>query len=106
MSTNLYQAWVYILKCSDNSYYKGKTQSLETRIEQHQQGTYKGYTFGRRPVTLVWSAGFLTYREAIMCELQIKGWSRAKKEALISGNINLLRELAACRNKSHFSNIK
>lgn len=73
---------------------------------QHQQGTYKGYTYNRRPVILMWSAGFLTYKEAIMCERQIKGWSRAKKEALISADINLLRELAACRNKSHFSHKK
>ena len=104
MSLNLFKAWVYILKCSDNSYYTGKSQSLEARIEQHQQGTYKGYTYSRRPVTLVWSSGFLTYKEAIMCERQIKGWSRAKKEALIDRNINLLKELAGCRNKSHFSN--
>ena len=52
----------------------------------------------------MWSAGFITYKEAIMCERQLKGWSRAKKEALISGDIKLLRELAACRNESHFSN--
>jgi predicted GIY-YIG superfamily endonuclease len=104
MSSNLYKAWVYILKCADNSYYTGKSQAIETRIEQHQQGVFKGYTYSRRPVTLMWSAGFLTYKEAIMCERQIKGWSRAKKEALIRGDIDLLHNLAACRNKSHYKN--
>ena len=106
MSSNLYKAWIDILKCSDNRYYTGKSQALETRIEQHQQGTLKGYTFNRRPVVLMWSAGFLTYKEAIMCERQIKGWSRAKKEALIKGDIDSLRALAACRNKTHYRNKK
>ncbi len=105
MLSNLYNAWVYILKCSDNSFYTGKSQSLEARIEQHQQGVYKKtFTYSRRPIKLVWSHGFVTYKDAIMCERQIKGWSKAKKEALICGDLDLLHELASCRNKSHFSN--
>ncbi|KAA3614982.1 MAG: GIY-YIG nuclease family protein [Calditrichaeota bacterium] len=104
--SNLYKAWVYILKCSDNSYYTGKSQNIDVRIEQHNQGTYKGYTFNRRPVSLMWSAGFKTYKDAIMCERQIKGWSRAKKEALINGDIDLLCELSVCRNESHYKNKK
>lgn len=76
-------AWVYILRCSDGSYYTGNTRSLEKRIKEHQMGTFKGYTFKRRPVTLVFSQQFPSDIEAITAERQIKGWSRAKKEALI-----------------------
>jgi predicted GIY-YIG superfamily endonuclease len=99
-------AWVYILKCADGSYYTGKTQNIEKRIAEHQNGVFKGYTFDRRPVILVYSQEFSSYLEAIQAERQIKGWSRAKKEALINGDFNLLHELAKCRNVSHFKNFK
>ena len=98
------KAWVYILKCCDGSYYTGKTQNLELRIAQHQNGTYKGYTSKRRPVKLVYAQGFPTYIEAIRAERQIKGWSRAKKEALIRGDFELLHDLSVCRNASHYKN--
>lgn len=98
------KAWVYILKCSDGSYYTGKTQNLERRIAEHQRGTFKGYTYKRRPVEVVFVQGFNTYIEAIRAERQIKGWSRAKKEALINGDFDLLHDLAACRNPTHYKN--
>jgi putative endonuclease len=98
------QAWVYILKCADNSYYTGKTQDLQKRIAEHQTGVFKGYTFDRRPVKLVYSQDFNSYQDAIGAERQIKGWSRTKKEALIRGDFRLLHELAQCRNESHYKN--
>ena len=98
------KAWVYILRCCDGSYYTGKTQNLELRIAQHQNGTYKGYTSKRRPVELVYAQGFPTYIEAIRAEHQIKGWSRAKKEALIRDDFELLHDLSTCRNTSHYTN--
>ncbi len=98
------KAWVYILKCRDASYSTGKTQDLELRIVQHQNGTYGGYTSKRLPVKLVYVQGFPTYNEAIQAERQIKGWSRAKKEALIRGDFELLHDLSACRNVSHYKN--
>ena len=98
------KAWVYILKCNDGSYYTGKTQNLQLRITQHQNGTFKGYTSKRLPIKLVYSQGFPTYTEAIQAERQIKGWSRTKKEALIRGDFELLHDLAECRNASHFKN--
>ena len=88
------KAWVYILRCSDGSYYTGKTQNLELRMAQHQNGTYKGYTFKRHPAKLVYVQGFPTYNEAIHAERQIKGWSRAKKEALVAGDLVTLRNLS------------
>ena len=98
------RAWVYILKCNDGSYYTGKTQNLEMRLAEHKQGTYKGCTSKRRPVTLMYSQVFPTYVEAIQAERQIKAWSRAKKEALINGDFDLLHILAECRNETHYKN--
>jgi putative endonuclease len=97
--------WVYILQCSDNSYYTGKTP-IQKRYEEHQNGKYKGYTFKRRPVRIVFAQEFDLITDAIKVERQIKGWSRAKKEALIRGDFKLLHRLAQCKNESHYSNYK
>jgi tRNA/rRNA methyltransferase len=86
--------YAYILRCADGSYYTGHTDALETRIAQHQSGTIKGYTFDRRPIELMWSAEFGTRAEALAAELQIKGWSRKKKEALIAENWEKLKKAA------------
>lgn len=86
--------WVYILKCADESYYTGVTSDLETRINQHQSGSFPGFTSKRRPVNLIWSQEFWDINEAILAEKKIKGWSRSKKEALISGNWELVSVLA------------
>ena len=85
--------WTYILRCADASYYVGHTDDLEQRIAQHERGLFPGYTHTRRPVKLVFSGEFGSRIEALEFERQIKGWSRAKKEALISGNIPRLRSL-------------
>jgi putative endonuclease len=78
-------AFVYILRCADNSYYVGSTRtSLEERIAQHDHGHFGGYTAKRRPLTLVWSQDFDRIIDAIAAERQLKGWSHAKKEALIT----------------------
>lgn len=98
------KAWVYILLCSDKSYYTGSTTELEQRISQHELGEFKGYTYTRRPVKLVFSESFPTVYEAIQAERHIKGWSRKKKEALINGDYDLLHELAKCQNETHFHN--
>jgi len=98
--SNLYVTYVYILKCSDSSYYTGKTDNIDVRIAQHNTGTFKGYTYSRRPVKLLWCHGFISHIEAIQTERQIKGWTRAKKEALIAGKFDLLHELAKCNNET------
>ena len=84
----------YLLRCNDGSYYAGHTDDLETRMAQHQSGRTTGYTAPRRPVALVWSETFPTRNEAFAAERRIKGWSRAKKEALIAGDWERLRMLA------------
>lgn len=78
--------WVYILKCGDDSYYTGHTDNLELRIGQHHTGVCGGYTSKRLPVELCWSQECVTREEALSAELQIKGWSRKKKEALMQGD--------------------
>ncbi|MFD2725155.1 GIY-YIG nuclease family protein [Hyunsoonleella rubra] len=86
---------VYILKCSDNTYYTGITSTLEKRIIEHQTGRHiESYTYNRRPVHLVFYAEFTNPEVAISSEKQIKKWSRAKKEALINGEFEKLPNLA------------
>lgn len=87
-------AHLYILKCSDNSLYVGSTNNLEQRIKKHQSGWGARYTNVYRPVELIYSEEYSTYQDAFKRERQIKGWSRAKKEALIAGNLELLKELS------------
>jgi putative endonuclease len=86
--------WTYMLRCRDGHYYIGHTDNLELRIAAHQSGALGGYTLHRRPVTLVWSADFPTRYEALSAERQIKGWSRAKKIALIAGDWDAISKLA------------
>ena len=88
-------AFVYILRCADGKYYVGSTRdSLEKRVAEHNSGFYGGFTAGRRPVELVWAQEFDRITDAIAAERQLKGWSRAKKEALIAGDPELLRHLS------------
>jgi putative endonuclease len=88
-------AHVYILRCADGTYYCGTArQGLELRVAEHNAGTFGGYTSTRRPVVLVYSEWFQRIVDAIAAERQIKGWSRAKKEALIRGDFGALPELS------------
>ena len=84
----------YILRCADGSYYTGHTDSLESRIAAHERGELPGYTHTRRPVRLVYAEGFYSREEALASERQIKGWRRAKKEALIKRDWERLIELS------------
>ena len=89
------QAFVYMLRCSDGSYYVGSTRaSLEQRIAQHNAGHFGGYTAMRLPVTLVFQQDFDRITDAIAAERQLKGWSRAKKEALVRGDFDTIKALA------------
>ena len=88
--------FVYLLSCSDGSYYCGHTDDLDNRMLQHERSSV-GYTATRKPVALVWKGEFEQRDEAIAMERQIKGWSRAKKEAFIAGDWRTVSELARCR---------
>jgi putative endonuclease len=88
-------AYLYILRCSDGSYYVGTTRAnLEQRIAEHQTGSFNGYTARRRPVTLVFDQYFDRIEGAVSAERQIKGWRREKKEALIRGDFAALPALS------------
>ncbi len=89
--------YAYLLRCNDKSYYTGHTDDLDLRIAQHRSGALGGYTAKHLPVSLVWSQEFATRHEALAAERQIKGWSRAKKEALIAGDWARVAALAKSR---------
>ena len=86
--------YVYMLRCSDGSYYVGHTNDLEHGLAAHERGATEGYTLSRRPVGLVFSDQLSTRLEAFHRERQIKGWSRARKEALTKGGWDGLVELS------------
>jgi putative endonuclease len=94
--------FVYILECNDGSYYTGVTSELEKRVNEHNSGFHKGYTSSRLPVKLVYSNRFINVNEAINAEKQIKGWSRAKKKALIIGDFDFLRKISKGKNENGF----
>ena len=100
-------AYVYILHCSDGRYYVGSTRSsLEKRVAEHNEGTYGGYTKNRRPVNLVYSETFENVVDAIAMERRLKGWSRAKKEALIKGDFEEIKRLSRRRSKKKSSSFE
>lgn len=93
--------WLYILRCSDNSFYVGTTHNEpETRFSEHNRGLDpKSYTFSRRPVALIYAEYFEEIIDAIFLERQLKGWSRAKKEAFMRQDFSALRLLAKRKKK-------
>jgi putative endonuclease len=92
-------AFVYMLRCADDSFYVGSAtgEDLDRRITQHQAGVLPGYTYTRRPVELVWSEHFSRITNAIAVERKLKGWSRAKKKALIRGDWSSIHRLSRRR---------
>jgi predicted GIY-YIG superfamily endonuclease len=87
--------WVYVLLCRDGSFYVGVTSDVDVRVAQHAEGAdRRHYTYSRRPLELVYTASFPTPEEAIRAEKQLKGWSRAKKAAMIRGDWKRIRELS------------
>ncbi len=89
---------MYILRCSDGSYYTGSTRDLEGRLYEHQNGLGTVFTKKRLPIKLVYCEEFERIDDAFYREKQVQGWSRAKKEALIQGQYDLLPKLAKTRN--------
>jgi tRNA/rRNA methyltransferase len=86
--------YVYILRCSDGSYYTGHSDQIEARLAAHQSGKFPGYTYERRPVELAFLEEMSSRDDAFRRERQIKGWSRAKKEALMAQNWEQLVRLS------------
>ena len=87
--------YVYILLCSNKTYYTGVTNNLEKRLIEHNDGIHpESYTFSRRPVALKFHERYSDINLAIVWEKKLKKWSKKKKEALINGNYQLLPDLA------------
>lgn len=88
-------AVLYILECADGSYHCGTARDgLDHRVGAHNAGQHGGYTATRRPLRLIYSEWFERIADAIAAERQVKGWSRAKKEALMRGDFSALKDLA------------
>ena len=88
------KGWMYMLRCSNGSYYTGSTNNLDLRLAQHQIGEGANYTKKHAPVELVFFEEFSRIDQAFYREKQIQKWSRAKKEALISGRLEELVRLS------------
>ncbi len=94
--------YVYILECNDGFYYTGITNDVDRRVIEHNEGVNPAcYSFKRRPVILKYFEHYTEVLQAIQREKQLKGWSRAKKEALFIQDFELLKELS--KNKLQYS---
>ena len=89
--------YVYILRCSDDSFYVGSAQDLDSRIRAHNDGRGAAYTFTHRPVHLVYSEVFDSETAAVTRERQLKRWSHVKKQALVEGNVERLKHVSKRR---------
>ena len=87
---------VYILECSDGSYYVGSTWDLEARLQQHASGKGAKYTSRRLPVTLRWTQATDSIAEAYAWEKKIQG-SRRKREALMRGDWEAIQQASQRR---------
>ena len=95
--------YMYILECSDGTYYTGSTNNMELRLAQHQSGQGAKHTRSRLPVKIVFLEEFSRIDEAYFREKQVQGWSRKKKEALMRNDWQALHDLAVCQNESHYA---
>jgi predicted GIY-YIG superfamily endonuclease len=85
--------FVYILRCADGALYVGETSDIDARLASHNDGRGARFTSLRRPVTVAYSEAYPTRAAALVRERQLKGWTRAKKEALVDGDLGRLKRL-------------
>ena len=100
------KGYMYILQCADGKYYVGSTKYPKTRLQEHQRGEGANFTRKRLPVEMVYLEEFDRIDYAFYREKQVQGWSRKKKEALMTGHTGALQILAECRNETHYKNKK
>jgi len=87
-------AYTYILECKNGEYYVGSTIDMKRRLAEHQAGLGGRFTSSHLPVKLIYTEEYQTIEDAFRRERQLHGWSRAKKEALIKGDVELLKQLS------------
>ena len=95
-------AWTYILRLKSGQLYIGATNDLKQRYQDHQNGKACRTTKLDPPLKLAYSESLPTFSDARKREAQIKRWTRAKKEALVAGDVLKLRNLSKSRNKKGF----
>jgi putative endonuclease len=95
-------AWLYILRLKSGNLYIGATTDLNQRYQDHLNGQACRTTKLDPPLELVYSESLPTFSDARKREVQIKRWSRAKKEALVADDMVKLRNLSKSRNKKEF----
>ena len=98
--------FMYILECSDGSFYIGSTKDIEKRLVKHQEGKGANHTKKRLPVKLVYVEEYLRIDTAFYREKQVQGWRREKKDTLIKGELEKLPGLAECTNDTHYKYFK
>ncbi len=98
------KGWVYILKCSDETYYTGSTINLKRRLADHKAGHGANYTKNRLPVELVYIEEHKRIDFAFEREKQIQNWSQKKKEALIKGGKQNLKQATKLSNNKNKTN--
>jgi tRNA/rRNA methyltransferase len=86
-----------MLQCSDGSLYIGHSDNLAARLRAHTDRRFRGFTYNRRPIRLIFHEPFHTREQALAAEREIKGWSREKKWALAHRDWRTLRELSVRR---------
>ena len=94
-------AYTYMLLCADRTLYVGSTTDLERRMTEHRVGLGSEYTRHRLPVELVWYEQYDNVEHAFMREKQIQNWGRAKRLALIRGEVGELPHLANTSTTPH-----
>jgi putative endonuclease len=98
-------AFMYILLCTDNTFYTGSTIDLDRRLKEHMDGQGANYTSTRLPVKLVYKELYKRVSDAFKREKQVQRWSHKKKQALIEANHSQLHELAICQNESRAKSV-
>jgi putative endonuclease len=88
------KGYMYILRCANGEYYTGSTNNLEERLNQHLKGEGSNFTWKYLPVKLLYKEEFTNIEDAFAREKQIQKWSRAKKEALMAGDLEKLKALS------------
>ena len=83
------RAFVYIVRCRDDSLYIGTARDIDARLAQHDAGKGAKYTRSRGPVKLVWSEGPMTVSRALRREHQLKLLTRPQKNAFIKGELEV-----------------
>ena len=82
-----------MLQCADGAFYLGETRDITARLAKHSDGSASSFTARRRPVSLVYLETHVDRPSALKRERQLKGWTRAKKQALIARDLRRLKQL-------------